>query len=237
MKKTHYISLIVLFLVVLQARAQQQVLPPLVNVTGVGEVRLQPDEVVVSMGVEMRDKNLEQARKQTDAKAAAIIAYLKKQGVDAKYIQTSYMNVQPVYTGGDYGKTTPDFYQAQKTMTVVIKKLNKFDELLSGLYGAGVNRIDGISFRVSDLEKHKVEARKRAVTEAKQKATALTSDLGAKLGRVYAINENTYAGGPRPYAENMMMKVGYAGDAAGDSSIAGGEVVVTANVSVSFVIE
>ncbi|MFD2247618.1 SIMPL domain-containing protein [Pontibacter ruber] len=236
MKKTYWIFLIALFLISLQSQAQQQMMPPLINVTGVGEVKLQPNEVVISMGVEMRDKNLDQARKQTDAKAAAIISYLKKQGVDAKDVQTSYMNVQPIYTGGDYGKTTPDFYQAQKTMTVVIRKLNKFDELLSGLYGAGINRVDGISFRVSDLEKHKAEARKRAVQDAKQKATALTSELGAKVGRVYSINENTYNGGPRPLAENMMMKAAYA-DEAGGPSIAGGEVVVTSNVTVSFVIE
>src|SRR5690606_40177797 len=136
----------------LPAVAQQQIMPPLISVNGIGEVNLEHNEVVISLGVETREKTLDQARKQTDKQAAAIIAYLRKQGVDAKDIQTSYVNLHPVYSGAEYGKATPEFYMAQKSMTIVIRKINKFDELLSGLYDNGVNRIDNIYFRVSDLD-------------------------------------------------------------------------------------
>ncbi|WP_162426573.1 SIMPL domain-containing protein [Pontibacter pudoricolor] len=237
MKKTFLLLLAVFLISQVAVQAQQQVLPPLVNVNGIGEVRVQPDQVMVSMGVEVREKTLEQARKQADAKAAAIIAYLKKQGVSEKDIQTSYMSIYPIYNNGEYGRTTPDAYTAQKTMTVLVRKLNKFDELMAGLYGAGVNRVEGVSFQVADLEKYKAEARKKAVNNAKQKATALTNELGAKVGRVYAINENTTGGRPVPmYAEAAMMK---AQDSAGADgpTIAGGEVIVTSTVSVSFIIE
>lgn len=236
MKKTKWIALLVLLFGIVQVQAQQQVMPPLIHVNGVGEVKVQPDEVLLNFGMETRDKDLEQARKQTDAKAAAVISYLKKQGVDAKNIQTSYVNVQPVYNSGEYGKASPDFYMAQKNMTVLVKKLDKFDQLLSGLYAQGVNRVDGVSFQLSDVEKYKAEARKRAVNDAKQKAAALTSELGAKVGRVYVIDENTYNdGGPRPvYAKAMMESAAYD---QGGPSIAGGEVVVTSTVAVSFVIE
>ncbi|MBF9254398.1 SIMPL domain-containing protein [Pontibacter sp. 172403-2] len=236
MKKTKWITLLVLLFGVMQVQAQQQIMPPLVHVNGVGEIKAQPDQVLLNFGVETRERSLEEARKQTDAKAAAVINYLKKQGVDAKNIQTSYVNVQPVYNNGEYGKPAPDFYVAQKSMTVLIKKLDKFDALLSGLYAQGVNRVDGISFQLSDVEKYKAEARKRAVQDARQKAVALTSELGAKLGRVYAINENSYNdGGPRPvYAKAMMESAAY--DQSGPS-IAGGEVVVTSTVAVSFIIE
>ena len=79
-----------------RVQAQQQQLPPLVNVSGVGEVRVQPTEVVVSLGVETREKTLEAARTETDKKAAAIISYLKKQGVEERNIQTSYVTLQPI---------------------------------------------------------------------------------------------------------------------------------------------
>ncbi|NDK55548.1 SIMPL domain-containing protein [Pontibacter fetidus] len=235
MKKTLF--LLLAFCIVGLAQAQQQILPPMVNVNGVGEVRVQPDQVILTMGVEVREKTLEQARKQADSKAAAIIAYLKKQGVSEKDIQTSYMSIYPIYNSGEYGKATPDFYTAQKTMTVLVKKLNKFDDLMSGLYGAGVNRVDGVAFQVADIEKYKTQARKLAVTNAKQKAIVLTNELGAKVGRVYAINENTTGGRPMPmYAEAAMMKTM---DSAGGEgpTIAGGEVIITSNVSISFVIE
>ncbi len=225
------------FLSALSVQAQQgQSLPPLVSVNGTGEVRVQPNEVVVSLGVETRGKTLDEARKETDKKAAAIINYLKKQGVDAKHIQTSYVTLQPVYSSGEYGRTTPDFYLAQKNMTVTVKKLDKFDELLAGIYGAGVNHVHGVQFQVSDVEKYKAEARKKAVANAKAKATELTSELGAKVGRVYAISESGGNGGPRPmYKMAMMESAAY--DSAGGPTIAGGEVTITSNVDVSFVIE
>ncbi|MEJ8756783.1 SIMPL domain-containing protein [Pontibacter sp. H259] len=237
MKKMIYLLAALVMLGLNQAEAQQQVLPPLVNVTGIGEVRVQPDQVMLQMGVEVREKTLEQARKQVDSKAAAIISYLKKHGVNEKDIQTSYMSVYPIYNSGEYGKAAPDFYTAQKTMTLLVRKLNKFDDLMSGLYGAGVNRVEGVQFKVSDIEKYKAEARKKAVSDAKQKATALTTELGAKVGRVYAINESTNGGRPIPmYAEGAMMKTMDSAGADGPS-IAGGEVVIMSNVSVSFIIE
>ncbi|WP_266205887.1 SIMPL domain-containing protein [Pontibacter kalidii] len=240
MKKMNLMLLLSLFFVsALSVQAQQgQVLPPLVSVNGTGEVRVQPNEVVVNLGVETRGKTLDEARKETDKKAAAIISYLKKQGVDAKHIQTSFVTLQPIYNSGEYGRTTPDFYMAQKSMTVTVKKLDKFDELLSGLYGVGVNHVHGVQFQVSDadVEKYKAEARKKAVANAKAKATQLTSELGSKLGRVYAISESSSNGGPRPmYKMAMMESAAY--DSAGGPTIAGGEVVITSNVDVSFVIE
>ncbi|MDX5419405.1 MAG: SIMPL domain-containing protein [Hymenobacteraceae bacterium] len=235
MKKTSLISLLVLFFMALQVQAQQQQLPPHINVTGIGEVKVQPTEVVVSLGVETRANTLNEARTETDKKASGIISYLKKQGVDPKDIQTSYVTLRPMYSGGEYGKTTPDFYLAMKTMTVVIKKLNKFDEILAGLYEVGANHVNGINFQVSDMEKYKAEARRKAVADAKQKATALTSELGAKVGRVYAINESTNGGGPRPMYKMAMESVAY--DGAGGPSIAGGEVVISSNVDVTFIIE
>jgi uncharacterized protein len=236
MTRSILLPILIVFAVLVQAKAQQRVLPPLVSVTGTGEVRVQPDQVVLSMGVEIREKTLEQARKQADAKAAAIIAYLKKKGIEAKDIQTSYMNINPMYDGSSFNRTTPDFYLAQKTMTVLIRNLNRFDELTTGLYEAGINRIDGISFQVASIEKHKEEAQKRAIQQAKQKAQILTSQLGSKVGNVYSINEVS-SGMPRPYQSKMMMQEAATMDSNSGPTIAGGEIIITSQVEVSFIIE
>lgn len=235
--KMIFVLALAIFCCLGQVYAQQhQVMPPLVSVSGVGEVRVQPTEVVVNFGVETREKSLDAARTLTDRKASSIISYLKRKGVDTNDIQTSYVTLRPVYSGGEYGKTSPDFYVAIKTMTVVIKKLDKYDEIISGLYGVGVNRIDGINFQVANIEKYKAEARKKAVANAKQKATALTSELGAKLGRVYAINENGSSGGPRPMYKTAMMESAVY-DSEGGPSISAGEIIITDTVEVSFIIE
>lgn len=237
MKKIIWITLLVSICSFAQVTAQQQLMPPHISVSGVGEVKVKPDEVVINFGVENRSKQLDEARKQVDSKAAAVINYLKKQGVEERHIQTSYINVFPVYNNGDLGSPAPDMYMAQKTMTVVIKKLNKFDELMSGLYAVGINRIDGISFRAADMEKHQAEARKRAVANAKAKATMLTGELGSKINRLYSIDESSSGnGGPSPmYKSSMRMEAQMAEDSG--PSIAGGEVVVSSLVNVTFLID
>ncbi|MCC9167231.1 SIMPL domain-containing protein [Pontibacter harenae] len=234
MKKKPFIFLFALLLFAFRVNAQQQVAPPLVSVNGVGEVMVKPTEVVVSLGIEEREKTLDAVRKLTDKKAAAVINYLRKQGLDSKHVQTSFVTLNPIYNNGEFSRTTPDFYVAQKSMTITIKQIDKYDQILAGLYEVGVNRVDGVSFQVSDLEKYKTEARKKAILQAKQKAIALTSELGAKVGRVYAIDEGS-SDMPRPLLRGKMESMSY--DAAQGPSIASGELVVTSSVNVSFIIE
>ena len=229
----------------LAAFAQQQPqiapLPPLVSVSGTGEVKVQPDEIMLNLAVDVRSKTLEDARKQNDDKVASILNYLKKYGVEAKHVQTTFMTVQPIYNNGEYGQTNPDFYTAQKTISVLVKKVDKFDDLLSGIYKAGANRVDGIEFRTSELKKYRDQARKLAIQAAKEKAILLTSELGTKIGRVYAITETSGPNYPIPYrsmAAGMYNKMSEAGVAdQGGPTIAGGQITISSTVDASFIIE
>jgi uncharacterized protein YggE len=211
-------------------------LPPLVTVSGTGEIKVQPDEIMLNLAVETRAKTLEEARKQNDDKAASILIYLKKYGVDPKHVQTAFMNVQPDYRN-DYGQTTPEFYMATKTIAVLVKKVDKFDELLSGIYKAGANRVDGIELRTSELKKYRDQARKLAVQAAKEKALLLTTELGSKVGRVYSISENSGGAYPVPYRAMANQMAEAKMSDAGGPTISVGQITVSATVDASFVIE
>lgn len=224
-----------IFLSAAMAQIQPQ-LPPLINVTGVGEVKVQPDEIVLNIGIDVRHKNLDEARKQSDDKVKALLQYLKKANIDSKYIQTTNLSVYPNYVG-EFGQTSPEFYMVQRSVSVTVKEVKRFDEMLTGIYQAGANRVEGIEYRTSELNKHREQARKLAIQAAKQKATALTNELGTRIGRVYNITENTSEGYPRPlYKANRMMEAGAAADASGPT-IAVGQIIISASVDVSFVIE
>jgi uncharacterized protein YggE len=217
---------------------QQPILPPLVTVTGTGEVKVQPDEIILNIGIDVRDKNLETARKQNDERVVTLLNFLKKSGIDAKNIQTTNLSVYPNYVG-EYGQTTPEFYMTQKSVTITIKEVKRFDEILTGIYKTGANRVEGIEYRSSELQKHREQARKLAIQAAKQKALALTSELGSKVGRVYNITEHSGPSYPGPLYRNQMankMAESSAADAGGPT-ISVGQLVVSASVEVSFIIE
>jgi uncharacterized protein YggE len=220
------------------AAQQPAVLPPLVTVTGTGEVKVQPDEIVLNIGIDVRDKNLDAARRQNDERVVALLNFLKKSGIDAKHIQTTNLNVYPNYVG-EYGQTTPEFYMTQRSVTVLIKEVKRFDEILTGIYKTGANRVDGIEYRSADIQKHREQARKLAVQSARQKATAMASELGSKAGRVYSIHEQTGPGFPSPLYRGQMANkmMESAGADAGGPTISLGQIVVTASVEVSFILE
>ncbi|GGK84022.1 SIMPL domain-containing protein [Rufibacter glacialis] len=225
----------VLSLVAFSSHAQQSPLPPLVSTSGLGEVKVRPDQLTFMTGVEIREKTLEDARRVADQRTAALLAYLKKSGVEDKHVQTAHLSLQPVYTG-EFGQTTPQFYLATRSISVTVTKPEKFDELMTGLYKAGANRVDGISYQTSQLKKYQEEARKKAVQDARQKAQTLASELGAKVGRPYQISEggNSNPGGPVMY--KTMMRESMAMDAGGPT-LALGEIIISSSVQVSFLLE
>ena len=241
MAKTSYTLGLLLMLSLACFVSSQDILPPLLTVTGKGEAKAQPDEVSVTVGIQLRAKSVEEVSSDTDSRSAAIIAYLQSQGVADEDIQTSYVTLQPYYsyTSSEAGQTTPDYYTSQKSITFSLKDLSAYDQIMSGLYDAGINSVSDVTFKVTDDEEYKEEARKKAVTDARAIAQIITDGLGVKLGGVYSISESSYGVIPTPprvYYGGMAKSAAYDSVSVQSSgpSIAGGEVTTTMNVNVVF---
>ena len=222
------------------ARAQMpvpvagQLPPPLVSVTGVGEIKVVPDQVMLRMGVETRADKLEDAKRDNDAKMKAMLAVLKQKGIEAKDVQTDYLSIQPQYPMDAPGnvRIQPIGYSVRRNATVLLRKINAFDEVLSALIASGSNTVNNIDFRTSKLEEYSQQARLKAIQQAKEKATTLVSAVGGKVGRAYSINEE-YSG--PVYKRAMGLYDTDAGSS--DSTISPGEITVTTTVQASFVME
>src|SRR5215831_12464336 len=70
---------------------------PSISVSGTAEIRVVPDEVNLRIGVETRDAKLDEAVKQNELRLAAVLKFLKDSNIDAKDIQTDYVQIEPVY--------------------------------------------------------------------------------------------------------------------------------------------
>ena len=214
-----------------------QLPPPLVSVTGVGEIKVVPDQVMLRMGVETRADKLEDAKRDNDAKMKAMLAVLKQKGIEAKDVQTDYLSIQPQYPMDAPGnvRIQPIGYSVRRNATVLLRKVDKFDEVLSALIASGSNTVDDIDFRTSKLEDYRQQARLKAIQQAKEKATTLVSAVGSKLGRAYSINEENNVYQPVMYKRAMM-----AMDSNTESegaTLSPGEITVTTTVPASFVME
>jgi len=220
--------------------------PRTVTANGEAEVKVVPDEVVLTLGVETSDKDLTAAKAENDRRIKEVIAAAQGAGVASKDIQTDYIHIEPRYHDSYEHK---DFigYFVQKTAVVTLRNVNKFEDLLSAVLKAGANYVHGIDFRTSELRKHRDQARSLAIKAAREKAEALAGELGQKVGKPRSIQEG-YAGWWSSYggwwgrgygnaASQNVIQQAPGGGSDTEGALAPGTISVKASVSVTFELE
>lgn len=254
MKPFTLIVLSVVGLLAPVASAQYQQPPPQVNVSGVGEIRVAPDEVHISAGVETRDAQLNAATRRNDERIATALAFLRKAGVPDKDIQTDAMQVLPDYGSGDRS-LEPEFYRVRKSISLRLTEVTNLESVVTGLLTNGVNGLYNVDFRTTALRKYRDQARSMAIKAAREKAVALCGDLGVACGKPLSINAQEFGGsyswsgsgwgngfgwrGANSYVnsvQNVSQVNDSGGSFAGDNT-AIGQIQISATVNVTFLIQ
>ncbi|MEO5804520.1 MAG: SIMPL domain-containing protein [Verrucomicrobiota bacterium] len=219
--------------------------PPQINVSGSAEVKVAPDEIWLAVSVETRSATLDPARLENDEKIAKALKFLKVSGIKESDVQTDFISIQPDYDYNDRPRIVPTAYIVQKSVKVRLTNVTNFQAVLTGLLTNGVNRVNDVDFRTTQLRKYRDQARAMAVRAAKEKAEALVSELGVKLGKPYNISATDNLWSYRGYGNlvnfnsNTSQNISSASAPSDNSedSFAAGQISVSASVSVSFLIE
>ena len=210
----------------------QEVKPtPQINVSGEGKVKVIPDEATIAVTVETKGNNAKDVKKQNDVKIEAVLKFIKKMNLAPADFKTQRVALNPQY---DYEKKKHS-YNATQTIEILLRDLSKYDELMDGLVDEGINRIDNVTFQSSKMAQYESEARKLAIKEAKMKAEDYVSVLGQKVGAAFTITDNSQTNYPRPmYAAMKSMES--SDMSAPRETLAVGEINITANVNVTFIL-
>ena len=221
-------------------RAQNNIEPPLITVTGQAEVRVPPDEVLFTLAVENVDKDMLAANKKTDDSVKQILAIARKNNVKPEDVQTSQISVQPKYNTDDMPYDQRNRvqrvligYEVSKTVAVRLRDISRFDELLADVLKAGITRLSNLQFMDSQIRKHRDEARRMAIRAAQEKARLLAGEIGQSIGGAYSITENSGSDyGRNNYVQNATTTSGESSDSG--SAIAPGSLSITSQVTVRF---
>ncbi len=159
------------------------------SVTGEGESSMKPDLANISLGVQSSGPTVRAAQDQLNAAINKVSEAIKSQGIDPKDIQTQNYSINPNY---DYQNPSQKItgYSASSNLAVKIRDINKVNSVIDSATAAGANQVGGVNFDVSDKLKAQNEARRLAVSDAKQKAEAAAQIAGFHLGRLVNYNEN-----------------------------------------------
>ncbi|MXN90690.1 DUF541 domain-containing protein [Flavobacterium sp. Sd200] len=222
-----------LVLVFVGSIAQAQVQPnqqPQINVSGEGKIIVAPDQADITVGFSNKGKDANEVKKINDAAIDKVVKYLKSQKLAQGDYQTQRVRLNREYDAS----SKKEVYAASQTIVIHLKDITKYDELMMGLNDAGINSIEGISFKTSKQEQYESEARVKAVADANKKATDYTTALGQKLGKAVMVTDNTQTYYPQVMRMSMMEK-----SMAADSpreTLAIGEITITANVNISYLL-
>ena len=213
-----------------QAQTQPQAAPTL-SVSGEGRVDLPPDMATVSLGVTTDGDTAAAALAANNDAQAKVLAALTAAGVEARDVQTSGLNLNPIWDNVSRldGRQRIRGYTASNTVTIRVRKLDDLGALLDAVVTTGANQLNGLSFGLADPRPAMDEARRRAVADAIARAKLYADAAGVTLGPIVTLAEGGGYQEPQPmYRRDMAMELAV--------PIAGGEVGVTATVQITFAI-
>ena len=213
--------------------------PDTVTVSAKGSTRAVPDRAELHFGIRTQADTAEEAQQTNSKNVDAVVKVLKKNGIKEEKIQTSMYDVSPQYdwNTGDGSKVIG--YSAFSNLSVKDVVIEEAGKLITACTNAGANEFNGISYSCTQYNTLYAEALKKAVAAAQTKAGVLAEAAGRKLGEVKMISEGyqdmTYANNSeKVYAATGM---GAAEDSASAASILPGQAEITANVTVTYILQ
>lgn len=209
-----------------------------IRVSGYGDVQAQPDVAEISFAVETFADSAREAGRLNAERMDRVIRALVAAGVPRTDIQTRNYSVYPEYVHEE-GQREPRLrgYRATNQMVLETTRLERVGDFIDIALGAGANRMEGVSFRVSDPSAPQAEALREAVTRARASAEAIAAALGVRLGAVLDASTNPDPVRPMYAQESVRFRDVAVAAAAPPTPIQPTEQTVTAYVQLVFAIQ
>jgi uncharacterized protein YggE len=228
-----------------------------ISVSGEATVLVVPDQVQISLTAENRAADLMAAKQQNDEAVKALVEYATKTlGIEPRRVQTDFITVEPKYRQCNNenemsGKCDPlqiVYYTVRKGVQVSLKDVTQYEDLVTKAMSLGVNHIDNVAFTTSELRKYRDKAREMAAKASLEKAQALASALGTKVGKAITINTQNYSSyywhgsndsqrGNSYMSQNVLQQAPEESREGNTGDLAMGQISVSATVNVTYQLE
>lgn len=162
-----------------------------VTMRGVGEASVVPDQVVFDVSVRVVRDDLTTALDDAGATLDRVLARLEALGVPRRDVETTGLDMRPVYTYVDNAPPILRGYRVSQSVAVLVRELPDAGAAITAVVDEGGNtvRVSDIGLRVGDPEPAVDEARDDAVAAATAKAEQYAAATGQELGAVVTLVE------------------------------------------------
>ena len=217
-----------------------------ITVTGDADVRVVPDEVILTLGVETDDLDLTAAKAENDARMSRVVAAAEEVGLPENLIRTDFLRVEPRYRFDGPDRIFLGYW-VQKSVSLTLRDVGAFEDLLSASLEAGANYVHGIEFRTTELREHRDRARALALDAAREKAEMMARQLRSSVGETVLVREDRsgwwssyggwWGGGRGGYMSQNVVQSAPVGGSGMEGVTAPGQISVNAQVTVTFELE
>ncbi len=216
-----------------------------ITLSGYGEVQAVPDIANISFTISKEAKTVKEAQEMVAEIEKGTLTFLEDNNIAEKDIKTNNFSFRPKYEY-KYDKLIPcnEFrcppqpgknvivgYIATENIIVKIRNTDDAGKIMQGLGELGVSQLNGPNFEIDDEDALEMEARRKAISDAKTKAKVLAKDLGVRLGGVASFSEGGNYSTPMMYKTVMM---GVDESEASVAQIPKGENTIVSNVTITY---
>ena len=159
-----------------------------VFVTGTATEKFEPDRVTAIFVVETVDERAGAALKANSVTGDLVIPALEGAGVTENETSTAYFSIYPNYNYTEFGAKELTGYTVTNSILVESANLSNVSEWIDAAVNAGANRVDSLSFTISEerLNEIRADLTHEAVDYARDKADALAQALDVDITEVEA---------------------------------------------------
>jgi uncharacterized protein YggE len=212
-----------------------------ISVSGSSTISSNPDTLIIVLGVESEAKTANDSLSQNSDSLNSVISALTNSVISEDDIQTSNFSIYPLYdsikdSDGNWQQIL-NGYRVSNILLIQTDKINSAGDIIDAAVSSGANRVDNISFQLSDdkLQKISDDLIANAINDATQKAEKALVPLNQKIVGVKSvvIHDNAI-----PYYDSPMRASfdGFAESSMKSAPIMSGDEEITTNVSVVFYI-
>ncbi|MHB8842720.1 MAG: SIMPL domain-containing protein [Candidatus Aquicultor sp.] len=205
-----------------------------VTVSGEGKLYAPSDEASLTFAVHTVRNTATRAMSNNSTAMSNVINALHSRGLTDDEVKTGNISLYPQQDWHEGRAPKIISYTAENRVIVRTKKLDKLGGIIDAGTNAGATEVSELRFQLSEDSKVRQDALKSAVRNARAKAEALAKEAGVGIGKAIIISEGLQPGQPIPYGNDLLMRGLPENAKAMAPPVMPQDILVTANVSVSF---
>ncbi len=161
---------------------------PHIVVSGEGKVSVKPDSARIRFDFRQRAPQALPAKQAIDAAVNRLLAALDAYGIHDDDTTASSFSAAEEVDYSEEGRRVSHGYVAERNVTVVLKEIDRLNDLLDSGLASGADEIASVVFESTQADALRAEAKRKAVDAARSKAGGMAAAFSAGLGPIYSID-------------------------------------------------